>query len=126
MALKLTKAERKRVFYLPVEQAVLVPSTIHGDQVIPRIQQQRRIREVKKYLSGKFGGFTSVSAKGGYYSQDKKKIIQENVAVVTSFATRKAYKQGLPDLKRQLRKWKNKWHQESMGYENEGDLYYFS
>ena len=126
MALKLTKAERKRVFALPVEQAVLVPSTIHGDKVISKMAQKRRIAEVKRFLSNQFGGFTSVSAKGGYYSKDKKKIIQENVAVVRSFATKKAYNHGIGKLKKKLRSWNKKWHQESMGYENEGDLYYFS
>jgi hypothetical protein len=126
MALNLTKNERKKIFHLPVEQAVFVPSTIYGDKTITKLQQRKRIKEVKKYLSEKFGGFTSVSAKGGYYSGDKNKIIQEDVAVVTSFSTNKAHKKGLPNLKKQLKKWKKKWHQESMGYSHEGDLYYFS
>jgi len=125
VALKLTKREKKNVFHLPIEQAVLVPSTIHGDKLIPLMQRKRRIKEVKKYLSNKFGGFTSVSATGGYYSSKKNKMIQEPVTVVTSFATIPAYRKGVPDLKKQLKKWAKKWHQESIGYENEGDLYYF-
>jgi len=124
--LKLTKAEQRKVDYFPIQQAVLVPSTISGDRVIPKTQQRRRISEVKNYLSKRFGGFTSVSAKGGYYSKDKRKLIQENVAVVTSFSTKKDYKDHIGQLKKQLKKWKRKWGQYSMGYEHEGDLYYFS
>jgi len=119
------KGFRKSDTYLPIEQAVLVPATIH-DKLISPAQRRKRINTVKKYLSNNFGGFTSVSAHGGYYSGDLKKVIQEPVTVVTSFGTKKAYTKNKAKLKKQIRAWGKKWHQESMGYELEGDLYYLS
>lgn len=125
MKLKLTAYDKKRTSHYPIEQAVLVPSTVYGNKPISRTAHKKRINEVKRFLSNKFGGFTSVSAKGGYYSKDKNKVIQEDVAVVTSFSSKGKYRRGISDLKRQLRRWNKKWKQESMGYTHEGDLYYF-
>ena len=125
MALKLTPQEKKDVFHLQIEQAVLVPSTKSGDKPISKVEHQKRVTEVRKYLSQKFGGYTSVKAVGGYYSEPKKKVIQEKVVRVTGFATKKDYKKNAPAIKKQLRVWSKKWGQESMGYEQEGDLYYF-
>lgn len=126
MALKLTKAEKKITFQLPIEQAVLVPSTISGNKPISLFQRKRRVNEVKKYLSNRFGGYTSVNGNGGYYSDKKKKLIQEPVAIVTSFSTKQSFHQGEKNLKKQLRFWAKRWGQESMGYIYEGDLFYFS
>lgn len=119
------KGMRKKDTYLPIEQAVLVPSTIHN-RPISMAQRRKRINEVKKYLSNSFGGFTSVSAHGGFYSGQLKKVIQEPVTVVTSFGTSQAYKKNRTKLVKQIRKWGKRWHQESMGYEREGDLYYLA
>ena len=122
-------AKKKRntgIFYLPVEQAVYVPSTTVNQKLISMKARKKRVAEVKKYLSTRFGGYTSVSSQGGYYSTDRKKLIQEPVAVVTSFAKTKDYRDHIKELKKQLRVWKKRWHQESMGYSHEGDLYYFS
>ena len=126
MKLRFTKRDRKnlKIEHYPIEQAVLVPSTIHGDKRISIAQRKRRIREVKKYLSNKFGGFTSVSAEGGYYSDKKNRIIQEPVTVVTSFSKKSKYDKNVAELKRQLRRWGKKWKQETIGYSHEGDLYY--
>jgi len=123
--MKKLKGLKKGDMWLPVEQAVLVPTTMH-DKPISTAQKKKRINAVKRYLSNQFGGFTSVSAHGGYYSNDMKKVIQEPVTVVTSFGTKKAYTKNKTKLKNQIRKWGKKWHQESMGYEIEGDLYYLS
>ena len=125
MGLKLTPAEKKKVFHLEVEQAVYVPSTKSGDKPISKLEHKKRVNEVRKFLSKKFGGYTSVQAVGGYYSEPKKKVIQEKVVKVVGYATKKDYKKNELAVKRQLGDWSKKWGQESMGYENEGDLYYF-
>jgi len=122
--LYLTKKERKNVSHYPIEQAVLVPSTTKANKRISITKRKARVKRVKNYLSKEFGGFTSVSAHGGYYSK-KKGYIQEPVTVVTSFATVKAHRKGRANLKKQLIKWRKKWKQESVGYAHEGDLYYF-
>ena len=85
---------------------------------------KKRVAKVKRYLAKKYGGFTSVTAHGGFYSGDLKKVINEPVTVVTSFGTRKAYKKNKTKLKGKIRSWGKQWKQESMGYQLEGDLYY--
>ena len=125
MKLGLTPAQKKGTFHLGVEQAILVPSTTKADKKIPEAQYKKRVAEVRKYLSQKFGGYTSVKAVGGYYSEPKKKVIQEKVMKVTGFATKKDFNKNKPALIKQLKVWGKKWGQESMGYEHEGDLYYF-
>jgi len=125
MSLKLSPSEKKKVFHLEVEQAIYVPSTRSGDKPISKAEHKKRVNEVRKFLSKKFGGYTSVQAVGGYYSEPKKKVIQEKVVKVVGYATKKDYKKNEPAVKKQLGEWSNKWGQESMGYENEGDLYYF-
>lgn len=110
---------------LPVEQVVYVPSTnIQQKQISPQ-EMLRRIVEVKRFLSLKYGGFTSVKGEGGYVMHNgKDKMVQEGVVKVTSFATRQKYRQYKPKLISQIRVWGKKWGQESMGLETEGDLKY--
>jgi hypothetical protein len=124
--IKFTKAQLKEVFALPVEQSVIVPSTTAGDRRISPSTFKNRVREVRKYLSQKYGGYTSVRAVGGYYSADKRKVIKEPVTVVTSYATFDSHKENKNDLFRKLKQWSKKWGQESMGYSYEGDLYYIN
>lgn len=122
----LTKKEKKKFvsFELPVEQAIIVPSTRKADKPISKTLMKKRVSNVKKFLSKKFGGFTTEMGMGGYYSPEKKKLIQEDVAVVTSYAGKKAFNKNRGALLNQLRKWRKKWGQESVGYELEDDLYY--
>jgi hypothetical protein len=122
--LKLTKPQRKRTFHLEVEQAVIVPSTKAKNKPVNDVVFKSRVKEVKKYLSNKFGGYTSVKGTGGYYSKGKG-LIQEKVARVVSFSEKDNYKKNKQALIKKLGSWRKKWGQESMGYEHEGDLYYF-
>ena len=109
---------------LPVEQEVIVPSTKMADKLISLGERERRVRTVKKYLAQKFGGFTSDRESGGYYSDKKHKLIQEPVTVVTSYATKQAYKKNRLGVVKQVSSWAKKWGQESVGYEVAGDLFY--
>jgi|TARA_R100001530_G_scaffold109442_1_gene76837 hypothetical protein len=125
MKLGLTPKQKKDVFILDVEQAILVPSTAKADKKIPDAKFKSRVAEVRKYLSQKFGGYTSIKGVGGYYSEPKRKVIQEKVTKVTGFATTQDFKKNKPALIKQLGAWGKEWGQESIGYEHEGDLYYF-
>lgn len=110
---------------LPMEQVVYVPSTNKQQHQISPQEMAKRVVEVKRFLSAKYGGFTSVKGEGGYALQNKQnKIIQEGVVKVTSFATKQKFLQNKVKLISQLRNWGNKWGQESMGLEVEGDLKY--
>jgi len=122
MTLKLSPKQRKDIFHLPIEQAILVPSTKQANKPVSNPEFNRRVAEVRKYLSKEFGGYTSVKGVGGYYSDDKKRLIKEKIAKVTGFSQKKDWNQ--KKILAQLSKWSKKWGQESMGYEHEGDLYY--
>ena len=124
MKLKLSPQQEKQIFHLDIEQSILVPSTKKADKPISPTQMDKRVMDVRKYLSKQFGGYTSVKGIGGYYSSDKHKLIKEKVAKVTGFATAKEFTQKRPDVLKQMSKWSKEWGQESLGYEHEGDLYY--
>lgn len=125
MNLLTRKEKRKYVgFELPIEQAIIVPSTMNADKPITRKELRRRTREVDNYLSKTFGGFTQAKASGGYYSTKKHKLISEPVNVVTSFSTKKAFVQNREKLLKKLSCWGKRWGQESMGYELQNDLFY--
>lgn len=111
---------------LPIEQVVYVPSTNQKQRQISPQDMARRVSEVKKFLSDRYGGFTSVKGEGGYAMMKGKseKIVQEGVVKVTSFSTRDKYKTNKTKLHNQLRTWGKKWGQESIGLEVEGDLRY--
>lgn len=123
MSLKLSKREKKTVFHLPVEQAVYVPSTKDKNKPVSKAVFNSRVKEVKRYLSNKFGGYTAVKGVGGYHEK-KKGLIQEKVVRVVSFSKEDAFKKNKTKLMQQLGKWSKKWGQDSMGYEHEGDMYY--
>jgi hypothetical protein len=124
--LKLTKAQKKRTFHLPVEQVIYVPSTTKADKKIPDAVLKKRVQNVRKYLSQKFGGYTSVRGTGGYYSDKKNKLIKEKIIKVTSFAEKSAFNKNKNAVLKKLSSWGRQWGQESVGYEHEGDMYYIS
>lgn len=121
---------KKNVFELPIEQTVYVPSTSGMSQKhISKKQLDSRVNDVRRYLSKNFGGYTSVEGTGGYLQKmgkGKGKIIKEAVVKVTSFSTRNDYRKHHNQLIKQIGKWDRKWKQESIGYEQEGDLFYIS
>jgi len=114
-----------RVTLLPIEQAVIVPSTAKADKPISKVEMKKRVDDVRRFLSTKFGGYTSTKGMGGWYSSDKKKLIKERIVKVTGFSTKKDYNKNKTILANQIRIWGNKWGQESMGYEKEGDLFIY-
>jgi len=122
--LDISPAKAKSIFHLPIEQEIFVPSTTNASKLIKQKAYDKRINTVRGFLSKEFGGFTSVSGTGGYYSSDKNSVIKEPVTVVTSFAQIEGFPQKQKHLLSQLSKWRKQWGQESMGYEFEGDLYY--
>jgi hypothetical protein len=115
--------KKKEVAHLPVQQAVYVPSTTAKSKKISPQEHRKRITEVKKFLSNRFGGFTKVGGEGGYTDKEKG-IIQEKVAIVYSYAEKNKFRKHKGALITQLSKWRKKWGQDSMGYEHEGDMYY--
>ena len=109
----------------PIEQVVYVPSTNKQQKPISEQERTKRIAEVKRFLSNKFGGYTAEKVVGGYTTHGGK-LVQEGIVKVTSFSTKKAYQKNKQALHSQLKNWGKKWGQESMGYEKEGDLFYIN
>lgn len=112
-----------KAFHLPIETAVYVPST-KRNKAISHSQYKGRVTETRRKLSNMLGGYTSVQAIGGY-TDNKGQVIKEPVTKVTAFATKDAYHKNRQDYAKWLLKKKKNWKQESIGYEHEGDLYYF-
>lgn len=83
----------------------------------------KRVAQVRKYLSSKYGGYTSVSGTGGYVMQSGK-LVKEPVVRVCSFSTRADYVKARNKMDRQVIQWAKKWVQESVGYEKEGDMWF--
>jgi hypothetical protein len=112
-----------KMFHLPYEIVVYVPSTKDVDKIITATELRARVKEVEKYLAETFGGFTSAEKVGGYLSS-KSSVITEKVIPVTSFASMQSFKENKSKLVNKMSVWAKKWGQEAIGFEFEGDLYY--
>jgi hypothetical protein len=112
-----------KMFHLPLELAVYVPSTQDVDEVISEDELNARVNEVSKYLASTFGGFTKSERVGGFMTS-KSELVTEDVVPVVSFATKEDYQANKNKLVEKLSEWARKWGQEAIGFEFEGDLYY--
>jgi antirestriction protein len=112
-----------KMFHLPYEIAVYVPSTKDVDKTITATELRARVKEVEKYLTETFGGFTSSEKVGGYLSS-KSAIITEKVVPVTAFSSLNDFTANKSKLINKMSVWAKKWGQEAIGFEFEGDLYY--
>ena len=112
-----------KMFHLPLELAVYVPSTQDVDEVISEAELNARVNEVSKYLASTFGGFTKSERVGGFMTS-KSELVTEDVVPVVSFATKEDYQANKNKLVEKLSEWARKWGQEAIGFEFEGDLYY--
>lgn len=111
-------------FHLEVETAVYVPSTKDGGKTrITPAEHGRRVKEVREWLTRKFGGYTSTRGEGGYVMEDNS-VATEPVVVVTSYAKQDKVREHGKELGEQLRAWAVKWGQESVGFEYETDMFY--
>lgn len=115
--------QSEKMFHLPIEISVYVPSTKDVDKVISKSEMKLRVDEVKKYLATLFGGFSSSSVEGGFLASDGK-VVQEDVERVVSFAPKEEFEKNKEALVQKASEWATKWGQEAIGLEHEGDLYY--
>jgi hypothetical protein len=112
-----------KMFHLPLELAVYVPSTQDVDKVISESELKERVSEVSEYLARLFGGFTKSDKIGGFMSS-KSELVTEDVVPVVSFATQSDFNANKNKLVNKLSEWAKRWGQEAIGFEFEGDLYY--
>ena len=121
--LKLNKIESKNILHLQTEISVIVPSTNKFQNKISKIEMNMRVNEIRKYLSKHFGGYSSFNAVGGYVMKNGE-LVQEDVTKVTAFGDSHKAKANRHRFISVLKKLANKWGQESMGLEWEGDMYF--
>jgi len=107
--------------HLPIETIVTVPSTRY-DKKISKQELNKRILETQKFLSQIFGGYTSIEALGGYIPK-KGGLWEEPIVKIISFAKAKDYKKSKKRLAKWLKRKKKEWKQETIAYEQEGDLF---
>jgi hypothetical protein len=112
-----------KMFHLPFELAVYVPSTTNVSDSISTSEMRKRVKETETYLAETFGGFTSSEKIGGYLSS-KSTIVTEKVVPVTAFCSMEDFRKNKNKLINKLSVWAKAWGQEAIGFEFEGDLYY--
>ena len=105
------------------EIKIYVPST-QGDSDISDAEFEDRILFVQTALSTLFGGYTSVSADGGYIGASSE-LTSEPVGVVSTWATPEDYEEHLPKLEELLMYCRELWQQESLGCEIENDFFMY-
>jgi hypothetical protein len=105
------------------EIKIYVPST-QGDSDISDAEFEDRILFVQTALSTLFGGYTSVSADGGYIGASSE-LTSEPVGVVSTWATPEDYEEHLPKLEELLMYCRELWQQETIGFEFENDFFMY-
>jgi hypothetical protein len=115
--------QSSKMFQLPLELVVYVPSTKDVDKTISKKEMNDRVHEVKEYLGVNFGGYSSSAVDGGYVANEGN-LVNEKVVKVVAFARREDYQKKKEQLIKKLSTWSRDWGQEAIGFEFEGDLYY--
>jgi len=105
------------------EIKIYVPST-QGENMISSQEFGQRIIFVQTALSKLFGGYTSVSADGGYIGASSE-LTSEPVSVVSTWATPEDYEENLPKLEELLMYCRELWEQETLGFEFENDFFMY-
>ena len=122
---ELTEKQKGEFFELPVEMGIFVPSTKDASVPVSDSEFESRVRQVEDFVAKLFGGFSSFDdIQGGYYSDDLKEVIREEVKEVRFFANAGAFQENIKGLLNQITLWCLEWGQEAIGFEIEGDLFY--
>ena len=107
---------------LPIQASITVPSTKDNKRISPE-EFQKRIDTTKKFMDNTFGGDTTIRGVGSYTQEGD--LIKEKVAVVESSMTNKDFQKNSKEIGKFVKDKKNKWKQDSIAYEVEGDLYIY-
>lgn len=112
----------ENTFHLPVQMAVIVPSTKDMTKPIRKEEFEARTKEVRSKLAQLFGGNTTIKAMGGFLLKGKE--IREDVNMVYSYSKRKDWHENRQKLLKYLQDKKKEWGQAQLGVQWETDLYY--
>ena len=100
---------------------VFVPSTREKSIKIHSSAFRKRIVGTTTFLNRLFQGATMTQSVGSYLDK-KRRVIQENVAVISVSTTTELYNRFDVRVRDYLKMKKQHWGQESMAYEFEGNL----
>ena len=116
--------EGEEITRLEIEIAIYIPSTqgIRAQKSLTEKEMNLRVKNVKRFLSNLFGGYTSFKAQGGYVLNTGE-LVDENVTKITAFGDSPMSESENDTLLSKCKYWAKKWGQESIGLEHEGDLY---
>jgi len=106
---------------LPIQFSIYVPSTKAHSKKLTKPEFNKRIVVTKKFMDNTFGGDTSVRSVGGY--TDDGKLITEDIAIVESSTTNKAFNKKKKELNEFVKMKQKVWEQDTLGYKIEGDFY---
>lgn len=112
----------ENTFHLPIEMAVIVPSTTEYSKPISSEEFEARTKEIRNLLTKLFGGNTQIKAVGGF--QLKGKEIREKVNMVYSYSKRADWMKNRKKLLEYLQQKKKEYKQQSLGIIFETDLFY--
>jgi len=114
---------KSKAVELPIQLSVYVPSTYEGRKLTVE-EYNDRVESVKRDMSSKFGGDTSVKAEGDYISSDGK-LTEEKVSVVEVSMTKSDYQKNRPQISRYLTQKREDWKQDTIGYKFEDNFYMY-
>ncbi len=113
----------------PLELTLYVPSTEKDnkgqDIRVSDAEYEARINDAEKKMSKLFGGYTKVDTQGGWYNADKGKLVEEDVATVTSFTKIEDFEENKSKFEDYVEKIRKEYEQDAMSIEFEGDLYFY-
>lgn len=114
---------------LPIETAVIVPSTVNRGgksySISPAVMK-RRVESTRKQMSQYYGGYTSVRSRGGYYDNEQGALVQERGVIVTSYASRADFKKNKSKWLAWVKAKRAAWKQQAMGIVIENDMFYIN
>jgi len=122
MVTKSIKAMPKGSFLLPIQTGTIVPSTMYDKKVSDAVFRNR-INATRMFLARLFGGYTSVTSRGGYVAKSGKHI-SERTAIVICYAQRKDFMSKKKLWFAWIKKKKAEWKQEAIGVIIENDMGY--
>lgn len=110
-----------RVNRLPVQVAIIVPSTSGGNEINGHAFK-KRVKKTKRFMDNLFGGDTSVKGVGGWIDKQDD-LVTEDVVKVESSTTHEEFHNKKDKLRKYIKKKRNSWKQDQLMYEHDGVSY---
>lgn len=107
-------------FKLSSKVAIYVPSTINVNQAFDSTQ---KVEETLRFMGSKFGGATSVKARGSWVNQFDSSLVIEDITICVSYTNQETLEESIEDLKKYCIEMKEQLQQQSIAIELKDSLY---